>query len=128
MEARLAALRAAIDAKRDSLSLAIYHGLPSDDRTRFLGLFKLTDAERIAIADRLAQAAERLAEPVEERQFLRAAIALHPEKERAPFESKLRAIETELSRVAANAARQPVIKNVPDQDSIVRPRIVRSAQ
>jgi hypothetical protein len=26
--------------------------------------------------------------------------------------------------VAANAARQPVIKNVPDQDTVVRPRIV----
>jgi predicted Zn-dependent protease len=123
-EARLAALRAAIDAKRDSLALAIYRGVPSDPRTRFLGQFKLTDAERVAIAEHLAQAAERLMEPAEEMQFLRAAIALRPEKERAPLESKLQAIETEQERLAANAARQPVIKNVPDQDTIVRPRIV----
>ena len=119
-EARLAAIRAAVDAKRDGLALAIFRGVASDERARFLG--------QPEIAERLAQVAERLGEPAEERQFLRAAIALRPEKERAPLQSKLLGIETEQARVTANAARQPVIKNVPDQDTVVRPRIVRSTQ
>ena len=112
-EARLAALRAALDAKRDALSLAIYRGFVSATK----------DAE---IAERLAEAAERLSEPAEEQQFLRTAIDLRPKNDRATLESKLKAIEAEQSRRAANAARQPVIKNVPDQDVIVRPHLARS--
>jgi hypothetical protein len=40
----------------------------------------------------------------------------------------LNAIIAEQDRRATNAARQPVIKNVIEQDQVVRARIPRSAQ
>jgi hypothetical protein len=57
---------------------------------------------------------------------LRAAIALRPQAERGELVAKLDTLTAELARRTKNAARQPAIKDVIEQDRVVRPRIPRN--
>lgn len=120
--ARLGALRAAIATRRDALALSIEQAAPQGEVTQ------LTPAERAGIAESLAVAAERLDELPTAEQYLRAAIALVPPDARPPIEARLKALTAEQNRRTQNAARQPVVKNVVEQDHIVGPRLARSAQ
>jgi hypothetical protein len=109
----LGALQAAIALRRDNLSLA---------------LAQLDQQMRGSIADSLADAAERLDDLTTAQSYLRTAIELSPPGQRDPLTARLNAIIAEQDRRATNAARQPVIKNVIEQDQVVRARIPRSAQ
>jgi Flp pilus assembly protein TadD len=117
---RLGALRAAIALGRDSLSLALEQAGSAEMR--------LTGEEHAAIAESLAAAAERLDDLDTAMSYLRTAIDLRPPAGREALQRHLDALVAEHDRRAQNAARQPVIKNVIEQDQVVRPRIVRSAQ
>ena len=88
---------------------------------------QLTDAERANIAESLAAAAERLDDLPAAEAHLRTAIGLRPLAERDALQRHLNALVAEQNRRAQNAARQPIVKNVIEQDQIVRPRISRSA-
>jgi tetratricopeptide (TPR) repeat protein len=147
--ARLGALRAAIALRRDSLALALQQterqqeaefnsGVPIDHpRPRYME-FRLTpavlpqgplsDEERASIAESLAAAAERLDDLATAQDYVRAAMGLRPEAQRAPLQRKLDALVAEQNRRTRNAARQPVIKDVIEQVQVVRPRIPRTDQ
>ena len=148
---RLGALRAAIALRRDSLSLALEQaraetriGLTAEvpyytRRGRYvpyrqsapasvLPQIQLTDEDRALIAESLAAAAERLDDLNAAQSHLQAAIDLRPTDRRDALIRKLDALAAEQDRRVKNAARQPVIKNVIEQDQVVRPRIPRSAQ
>ena len=148
--ARIGALRAAIALRRDSLALAIqqpqaqqesqFYGVPYyNPRRRYLPYRtfplhpalpenSLTGEERASIDEQLAAAAERLDELATAQNYLRSAIGLRPEAQRAPLQRKLDALTAEMARRATNAARQPAVKNVIEQGQVVRPRIPRSEQ
>jgi hypothetical protein len=147
---RLGALRAAMAVGRDSLALALEQPgvtpqmefsaeMPySTRRVRYLPRQpaavsalpqpQLTNAERASIAESLAAAAERLDDLQSAENHLRTAINLRPPAERDSLQRHLDALQAEQNRRATNAARQPVVKNVIEQDRVVRPRIARSAQ
>jgi cellulose synthase operon protein C len=108
------ALQAAIALRRDSLSLALAP--------------QLDEQERGSIAESLAAAAERLDDLPTAQNYLRTALSLRPPDQRAALTTRLKALQAELDRRAQNTARQPVIKNVIEQEQIVRARIPRSAQ
>jgi Tfp pilus assembly protein PilF len=149
--ARLGALRAAITLRRDSLALALEQpgGQPEMGfnpiapyyrrRNRYLPFrqaetasvlpqIQLTDVERAAIAEALAAAAQRLDDLEAAMSHLRAAIDLRPAAERVALQRHLDALLAEQGRRAQNAARQPAIKNVIEQDRVVRPRILIGKQ
>jgi hypothetical protein len=88
----------------------------------------LTGEERASIAESLAAAAERLDDLATAQDYVRAAIGLRPEAQRAPLQHKLDALVAEQGRRTRNAARQPVIKDAIEQGQVVRPRIPRSDQ
>jgi hypothetical protein len=117
---RLGTLRAALAAGRDNLALAIHSNAPQETQ--------LTGAERASIAEALAAAAERLDDLNSAQTYLGVAIQLCPPNQRDSLQRKSHALTAELQRRAKNAARQPVIKTVIEQDTVVRPRILRSAQ
>jgi hypothetical protein len=110
----LDALQAAIALRRDNLSLALAP--------------QLDQQERGSIADSLAAAAERLDDLTTAQSYLRTAIELRPPGQRDALTARLNALIAEQNRRASNASRQPVIKNVIEQDQVVRARIPRSAQ
>lgn len=110
-QARSGALRAALAMKQDSLALALSSGLPSPE---------LSDLEA------LAGAAERLNDLPTAQRYLRAVIDLEP-PDRDALVHHVKALAAEQDRRAKNDARQPLIKNVIEQERIVRPRIARSA-
>ena len=116
--ARMGALEAAIAARRDSVALALEQGpLP-----------QLPPDRRAALAEALAAAAERLDDLQAARNHLQLAIDLRPPDQRAALIQKRDALAAEQDRRAKNAARQPVIKNIFEQDQIVRPRIPGGVQ
>jgi hypothetical protein len=145
---RLGAVRAALGLGRDSLALAFEDGgaparpeydaeAPYYGRRRYspygqlpsvLSQAGLTDRESAAILESLAAAAERVDDLNSAQSHLRAAIDLRPPAERDALVRHLNQIVAEQDRRVKNAARQPVIKNVIEQDQRVRPRIPRSAQ
>jgi hypothetical protein len=149
---RVGALRAAISQRQDALSLSLEksQGQPQLDfgvqvpsntprRPRYapygppesaaiLPRAPLNAQERASIAESLAAAAERLNDLNAAQAHLRAAIDLRPPDQRDVLVRRLNAIIAEQERRTKNAARQPVIKNVIEQDRIVRPEIARSAQ
>jgi Tfp pilus assembly protein PilF len=148
---RLGALRAALGLRRDSLALALEQGSPQapteynpevpyySRRGRYLRYqqpapasvlpqAQLTDQERAGLAESLAAAAERLDDLSAAQSHLRAALDLRLPGGRAALERHLNELIAEQDRRTKNAARQPVIKNVIEQDQRVRPRIPRSAQ
>ena len=152
---RLGTLRASLALRRDSLALALEQGRPQAPteysaevpyykrRGRYspyrqpgaaavLPQTQLTDQERAAIAESLAAAAERVDDLNSAQSHLRAAIDLRQahqnDAERDALVRHLNQIVAEQNRRVKNAARQPVIKNVIEQDQRVRPRIPRSAQ
>jgi hypothetical protein len=110
----LGALQAATVLRRDNLSLALAP--------------QLDEQERGSMADSLAAAAERLDDLTTAQSYLRTAIELRPAAQRDALTARLNALTAEQDRRAKNAARQPVIKNVIEQDQVVRARIPRSAQ
>jgi hypothetical protein len=116
--ARLGALEAAIAQRRDSLALAL-------EQTE---IKQLTPAKRASIAEALAAAAERLDELKVAQSHLQLAIDLLPPGERAGLVRRRDALAAEQERRAKNAARQPAIRNVVEQDQIVRPRMNRRSQ
>ena len=146
---RLGALRTAISLRRDSLTMALartgeQRAAEFEAETPFaprrvgrwhqatnvaavLPQMQLGDQERATLAESLAGAAERLDDLDQAAAYLRAAITLRPTNQRDVLESRLKSIVAEQDRRARNAARQPVVRNVIEQDQIVRPRIVRSA-
>ena len=117
---RLETLRAALAAGRDNLALAIHSNAPQETQ--------LTDAERASIEEALAAAAERLDDLKAAQSYLGLAIQLRPPNQRDSLQRKVRMLTAELQRRSKNAARQPVVKTVIEQDIVVRPRILRSAQ
>ena len=146
------ALRAAMALGRDSLALALeqtgaqaqmefnadvpYYGrrqryfMPRQTgAASILPRAQITDAERAAIAESLAAAAERLDDLNVAQSTLacrdRFAAANRFPSRRAP--AHVSQLIAEQERRAKNAARQPAIKNVIEQDQVVRPRIPRSA-
>jgi tetratricopeptide (TPR) repeat protein len=152
---RLGALRAALGSRRDSLSLALEQGRPQtptesnaevpyyNRRGRYspyrqqgaasvLPQAELTDPERATLAESLAAAAERMDDLNSAQSHLRAAIDLRPahqnDAERDALVGHWNQLVAEQDRRAKNAARQPVVKDVIEQDQRVRPRIPRSAQ
>ena len=152
---RLGTLRAALGLSRDSLALALEQGSPQapteynaevpyyNRRGRYspyrqpgaasvLPQTQLGDQERATLAESLAAAAERVDDLNSAQSHLRAAIDLRTARqndaERAALVRHLNQIVAEQDRRVKNAARQPVIKNVIEQDQRVRPRIPRSAQ
>jgi hypothetical protein len=150
----LGALRAALALRRDSLALALEQGRPQaqteynaevpyyNRRGRYspyrqpgaasvLPQAELTDQERATIAESLAAAAERLDDLNAAQSHLRTAIDLRQgvnNPQRDALVRHLNQLTAEQDRRIKNAARQPVIKNVVEQDQRVRPRIPRSAQ
>jgi hypothetical protein len=148
---RLGALRAALGLGRGSLALALEQGRPQTQtdynaevpyysrRGRYspyrqpgaasvLPQAQLSDQERATLAESLAAAAERVDDLNSAQSHLRAAIDLRPAAERAALVRHLNQIVAEQDRRVKNAARQPVIKNVIEQDQRVRPRVPRSTQ
>src|SRR5262249_28815692 len=111
---RLGVLRAAIALRRDSLALALDQAGAHDSE------------ERASMAEALAGAAERLDDLKTAQTYPSAAINQRPQDDALVRHLKIPAAEQD--RRAKNPARQPVIKNVIEQDQIVRPRIPRSAQ
>jgi len=153
LEVRLGALRAAIELRRDSLALALESTklqdrieFPIEVETARYGSWQenyrqsiameasvwrhaaLSDKERAAIAESLAAAAERLDNLSWTQAHIRAAIELLPPDQRAALVRKQNIIAAEMDRRAKNAAHQPVIRNVIEQDRIVQQRIPRSMQ
>ena len=108
------ALEAALALRRDNLALVLAQS----------GAGQVQQTE---IAESLAAAAERIDDLPATQNYLRIAINLHPQDERADLTAKLNNVNAELERRAKNSARQPLIKNVIEQDQIVRARIPRSA-
>jgi tetratricopeptide (TPR) repeat protein len=149
---RLGTLRAALAAGRDSLALALERPRQQPQYGRFARLeiepsaiepfatepsepfatvhpaIELPDEESAALAESLAAAAERLDDLNSAESHLRAAIGLRPPNRRDALQRKLDTIKAEQVRRAKNAARLPVVKNLIEQDHVVRPRILRSAQ
>jgi hypothetical protein len=126
---RLGALRAAIAAGRDSLALALEQA-PKQSRLRSSAPpeTQLSGQEQASIAEALAAAAERLDDLSSGESHLRVAIDLGSPDRRDGLRRRLDAIAAEQQRRAKNAARQPAVRNVIEQDHPVRPRILRSAQ
>jgi Tfp pilus assembly protein PilF len=122
---RLGALRAALALGRDSLAMTLADDAGS---ASVLGRLPLTGEERAAIAEALAAAAERLDDLAAARRYLQAAIDLRPPGQRQVPIGKMAALIAEQERRAANAARQPAIKDTIEQGRVVRPFIPRSAQ
>ena len=75
----------------------------------------------------LAAAAERLDDLKAAQSYLGLAIQLRPPNQRDSLQRKVQMLTSELQRRSKNAARQPVVKTVIEQDIVVRPRILRSA-
>ena len=131
---RVGALRAAIELRRDSLALALGQSHPQSPftfirRGRYPQIeapAPAPDAANASIAESLAEAAERLDDLVLAQTHLRAAIALRSPNDRGPLVAKLDSLTAELARRANNIARQPAVKDVVEQDRVVRPRIARS--
>jgi tetratricopeptide (TPR) repeat protein len=126
---RSGALRAAIGLRRDSLALALAQGASSRNgpASTVLPQAPLNDDERATIAEALGAAAQRLDDLPTAQTYLRAAIELRPPDQRSALVRTLDSLRAELDRRARNAARQPAIKNVIEQDRVVGPRIPRSA-
>ena len=82
----------------------------------------------MTIAESLSAAAEHLDDLALAISYLRNAIDRTAPEQRPPLKRRLDALTAEQQRRAANAARQPVIKDVIEQGEIVRPRLPRSAQ
>jgi tetratricopeptide (TPR) repeat protein len=147
---RLGVLRSALKQRRDNLALATVRQRPMDGnppaaygylrRRRpsalvpdipsesFLPGATLSAAERVSIAEDLASAAERIDDLRLAESYLKAAIAGLPDAQRRPVQNRLKSLEDELARRASNAARQPVVRDVIEQDRVVSPRTVRSVQ
>ena len=111
--ARLGALEAAISARHDSLALAL---APME-------LKQLPAEKRAPIAEALAGAAERLDDLKAAESYLQMAVDASAAGRRAAPTRKRDALAAELDRRMKNAARQPVIKNIIEQDQVVRPRV-----
>lgn len=148
---RLGVLRAALAARSDSLALALSQtrdqaqiGYNSEvpvygrrgrtlpyqqaESASVLAQMQLTNSERATIAESLAAAAERLDDLNAAQSHLRAAIDLRPANTSDALVRHLDDLIAEQDRRAKNATRQPVVKNVIEQDQLVRARIPRSAQ
>ncbi len=110
---RLGALRATLALRRDSLALAIA-GTPG----------RLGSGDEESLVD----AAERLDDLNAARVHLRTAIGLRStgDPRREALVRRLDALVAEQNRRSKNAARQPAIKDIVEQDRVVRPRINRS--
>ena len=130
---RLGTLRAAVALQRDSFVLAVARTGTQPEYRRagkspVLPQIELSNDERAAIAESLAAASERLDDLNIAANYLRAAMDLRPKGAREALERHLKILLAEQDRREKNAARQPVIKEVIEQDTVVRPRMVRSAQ
>jgi len=118
---RVGALRAALALRRDSIAVS----LVQTNSGAFLPEAALSNAERASLAEQLAAAAERLDDLAVASSYLQTAINLLPQDQRAADDAKLKAITAEQTRRAQNAARQPVISNVVDQEHVVAPGILK---
>jgi len=119
---RLGALRAALALQRDNLALAI------EQAGQAFPPPKLSDSERAALEEALSRAAERVQDLSSAERYLRTAISLTPAASRAALNTRLNGLVAEATRRASNAARQPLVKDVIEQDRTVRPRISGGAQ
>ncbi len=103
-------LRAALSLRHDSLALALAQKLK---------------IESPSVAEQLGAAAERLGDLAVSAGYLQTAIDLLPEDQRGADETKLKAINAEQTRRSMNVSRQPVVRNVVDQQQTVKPEIPR---
>jgi Tfp pilus assembly protein PilF len=112
--ARVALVRAALDAGRDRTALAAAEPiLPFSNEA-------LSSADRAVIAQRLAEAAERLDDLAMAERLFRIA----KEIDRSPqLDTKLAAVTAEISRRAENTQRRPVVTANVEQPAIVRPML-----
>jgi tetratricopeptide (TPR) repeat protein len=110
----VALIRAALDAGRDRTALAAAEPiLPISTEA-------LTNADRAAIAQRLAEAAERLDDLAMAERLFRIARDI----DRSPqLDTKLAAVTAEISRRAENTQRRPVVSANVEQPAIVRPML-----
>lgn len=147
-EVRLGALRAALLLRRDSLALALestklhgrhefleeepsYSNEPWYEEHRqyqtmegsVLPQAGLSDQERASLAESLAAAAERLNDLSSAQAHINVAISMLPSDQRDALAQKQKALAAEIDRQAKNKARQPIIRNVIEQDRIVQKRI-----
>ena len=144
--ARRGAVLVALALRRDSLALALHQTqsrpqfgfdseLPAYGYSR-RGIYPVyrpraaaeESAEDPSIAESLSAAAERVDDLALAVSYLRTAIDGTAPAQRPPLTRRLDALTAEQQRRAANAARQPAIKDVIEQGAIVRPRILGSAQ
>ncbi|MGD0619197.1 MAG: hypothetical protein ABSB67_16240 [Bryobacteraceae bacterium] len=127
---RLDVLRAELALRRDSLALALVQ--PQSTRlsagANFLPELTLSNEDRASLAEQLSAAAERLDDLNVAATYLSTAIDLLPKDPAGPDERKLKAITAEQTRRTTNAIRQPVIRNVVEQEQVVQPEIPRSAR
>ena len=114
-EIRVAAVNAALASGRDSTAVAMARAAPN----------MRLDA---ALAQKLGEAARSAGDLPAARQYLDTAIRLTQANGRGALEARLKMIEAEQSRIAANRARQPMVKNVVDQERVVKPRLTGSVQ
>jgi tetratricopeptide (TPR) repeat protein len=150
VEVRLSALRAALVLRRDSLALALESTKPQNRRELPIDIEEtrysdeswhersqqrqvtkasvwshtaLSDQEQASLAESLAAAAERLGDLNSAKAHIGAALELLPSDQRNALAQKQKALAAEIDRQAKNKARQPLIKNVIEQDRIVQSRI-----
>jgi predicted Zn-dependent protease len=123
--ARLGAVETALTAGRDSFALAAARG--TENMPDLLSWARIADAEQAQLAASLAAAAERLKEWRLAQAYLRFAIN-HMPGEDGGLEKRLKRLEEEQERRAKDAARRPVVRDVIDQDQVVRPRIAGGNQ
>jgi hypothetical protein len=147
--ARLGAVQSALALRRDNLALTMAQALPFIQpqqpepyflRRRFFpagGPFRpippqpsvtLTEAQRAALLQDLAAAAERTDDLGAAQGDLRIALTLLLPAQRTAPQATLQSLAAELRRRADNAAREPIIQPLTEQSHIVQPRISRSAQ
>jgi tetratricopeptide (TPR) repeat protein len=137
---RVALIRAALDAGRDRTAMAaaepVLPGwwgnadasetaqLPSMSGTKgFLSTQGLTNAERVAIAQRLAEAFERSGNLAMAGSLLRVAREIDPSPR---LDARLAGLSAEIARCHENLQRRPVVGSNLQQPAIVRPMLAAS--
>jgi predicted Zn-dependent protease len=137
--ARVALVRAALDAGRPRIALAAVDSIlprwwggneQAESELRnwvqsaanmFLSGESLTTTERAAIAERLAGAAESSGDLLVARRLLRIASGI----DRTPqLDARLAAVTEELNRLHENALRRPVVSANIEQPAVVRPMLI----
>ncbi|HLK69450.1 MAG TPA: hypothetical protein VKU19_38730 [Bryobacteraceae bacterium] len=126
---RAGTLRAAIVAGHDNFALALEPAAePLQADAYNPERRQISSDERASIAEAVAGAAERLDDLPAAIKYLHVAIDLRPRDQRDPLMRKLNMLTVEQNRRTKNLARQPAVRDVIEQDGIVRPQILGGAR